>query len=94
MEGGLILSQVLTRFTTPVIYLYSDWMVRWMSRVRGPLWSICRAGVRLTLPFRLPQVFANRAPAGQRSWLSRRRLCIASGSGELTLALHRRPDKA
>ena len=36
MEGGLILSQVLTRFTTPVIYLYLDGMVRWMSRVAGP----------------------------------------------------------
>ena len=68
MEGSLILSQVLTRFTTPVIYLYLDGMVRWMSRVGGRLWSICLAGVRLTLLFRLPQVFANRAPAGQRSW--------------------------
>jgi Cu/Ag efflux pump CusA len=33
--GGLILSQVLTLFTTPVIYLYVDIVVRWMSRVRG-----------------------------------------------------------
>jgi hypothetical protein len=35
MAGGLILSQVLTLFTTPVIYLYMDIVVRWISQVRG-----------------------------------------------------------
>jgi hydrophobe/amphiphile efflux-1 (HAE1) family protein len=35
MVGGLLVSQVLTLFTTPVIYLYMDKMVGWMSRVRG-----------------------------------------------------------
>jgi HAE1 family hydrophobic/amphiphilic exporter-1 len=35
MVGGLILSQVLTLFTTPIVYLYMDKVVRWMDRVRG-----------------------------------------------------------
>jgi multidrug efflux pump subunit AcrB len=35
MVGGLIVSQVLTLFTTPVVYLYMDNLVRWMGRVRG-----------------------------------------------------------
>jgi hydrophobic/amphiphilic exporter-1 (mainly G- bacteria), HAE1 family len=35
MVGGLILSQVLTLFTAPVIYLYMAIVVHWMSRVRG-----------------------------------------------------------
>jgi multidrug efflux pump len=33
--GGLMLSQVLTLFTTPVVYLYFDRMAHWLSRLRG-----------------------------------------------------------
>jgi multidrug efflux pump subunit AcrB len=32
--GGLLVSQVLTLYTTPVIYLYFDRMRLWWSRVR------------------------------------------------------------
>jgi len=32
--GGLILSQVLTLYTTPVIYLYLDRFRLWAQRVR------------------------------------------------------------
>jgi hydrophobic/amphiphilic exporter-1 (mainly G- bacteria), HAE1 family len=36
MVGGLLVSQALTLFTTPVIYLYldqlSDWIVSWRAR--------------------------------------------------------------
>jgi hypothetical protein len=35
MMGGLILSQALTLFTTPVIYLYLDQFSLWMKRRRG-----------------------------------------------------------
>jgi HAE1 family hydrophobic/amphiphilic exporter-1 len=31
MVGGLIVSQALTLFTTPVIYLYLDRVSRWVS---------------------------------------------------------------
>jgi HAE1 family hydrophobic/amphiphilic exporter-1 len=31
MVGGLIVSQALTLFTTPVIYLYLDRMSHWLS---------------------------------------------------------------
>jgi HAE1 family hydrophobic/amphiphilic exporter-1 len=34
MVGGLILSQALTLFTTPVIYLYMDRLSLWMRRSR------------------------------------------------------------
>jgi HAE1 family hydrophobic/amphiphilic exporter-1 len=34
MVGGLIVSQALTLFTTPVIYLYLDKLSRWFSRIR------------------------------------------------------------
>ena len=34
MVGGLIVSQALTLFTTPVIYLYLDRMSRWTSGSR------------------------------------------------------------
>jgi multidrug efflux pump len=32
--GGLIISQVLTLYTTPVVYLYMDRLGRWLSRMR------------------------------------------------------------
>jgi multidrug efflux pump len=35
--GGLLLSQILTLYTTPVIYLYMDKLGRWLSRRRGPI---------------------------------------------------------
>ncbi|MGD0047847.1 MAG: efflux RND transporter permease subunit, partial [Bryobacteraceae bacterium] len=33
--GGLVLSQALTLFTTPVVYLYFDRLQHWWNRVRG-----------------------------------------------------------
>src|ERR1022692_2103575 len=33
--GGLLMSQVLTLFTTPVVYLYFDRLQHWWQRVRG-----------------------------------------------------------
>jgi len=33
--GGLVVSQVLTLFTTPVVYLYFDRLQQWWYRVRG-----------------------------------------------------------
>jgi len=33
--GGLLVSQVLTLYTTPVVYLYFDRLQRWWSRVRN-----------------------------------------------------------
>ncbi len=33
--GGLIISQLLTLYTTPVLYLYLDWLSGWSARVRG-----------------------------------------------------------
>ena len=33
--GGLLLSQVLTLFTTPVIYLYMDRLAAWVKGQRG-----------------------------------------------------------
>ena len=33
--GGLIMSQLLTLFTTPVVYLYFDRLRHWWERVRG-----------------------------------------------------------
>jgi Cu/Ag efflux pump CusA len=32
--GGLIVSQMLTLFTTPVVYLYLDSLVTWLGRRR------------------------------------------------------------
>ncbi|GAC1336727.1 MAG: hypothetical protein NVSMB18_00440 [Acetobacteraceae bacterium] len=36
MVGGLLVSQVLTLFTTPVVYLYVDKVSRWLGRLRRP----------------------------------------------------------
>ena len=33
--GGLLLSQLLTLFTTPVVYLYLDRLGGWLSRLRS-----------------------------------------------------------
>ena len=33
--GGLLMSQALTLFTTPVVYLYFDRLRHWWERVRG-----------------------------------------------------------
>jgi multidrug efflux pump len=33
--GGLVLSQALTLYTTPVVYLYFDRLQQWWNRVRG-----------------------------------------------------------
>jgi HAE1 family hydrophobic/amphiphilic exporter-1 len=35
MVGGLLLSQVLTLYTTPVVYLYMDRLKTWASRGRA-----------------------------------------------------------
>jgi multidrug efflux pump len=32
--GGLLISQVLTLYTTPVVYLYMDQLGRWLARFR------------------------------------------------------------
>jgi len=34
MVGGLLLSQILTLYTTPVVYLYLDRLQRWLSPAR------------------------------------------------------------
>jgi multidrug efflux pump subunit AcrB len=36
MVGGLILSQLLTLFTTPVVYLYLDRINLWLTRRHAP----------------------------------------------------------
>jgi hypothetical protein len=36
MVGGLLVSQWLTLYTTPVIYLYLDRLSRWLGGARRP----------------------------------------------------------
>jgi len=33
--GGLIVSQALTLFTTPVVYLFMEWLRLFLERLRG-----------------------------------------------------------
>jgi hypothetical protein len=35
MVGGLIVSQALTLYTTPIVYLYLDRLNSWIGRLRG-----------------------------------------------------------
>jgi Cu/Ag efflux pump CusA len=35
MAGGLVVSQILTLFTTPVVYLYMEKLGRFLARMRG-----------------------------------------------------------
>jgi len=32
--GGLLVSQLLTLYTTPIVYLYLDWLRPWFARWR------------------------------------------------------------
>ena len=45
--GGLLVSQFLTLYTTPIIYLYLDRLSRWLGRRRVPA-----AGAAATTPQR------------------------------------------
>jgi multidrug efflux pump subunit AcrB len=36
MVGGLLLSQLITLYTTPVVYLYMDRLSRWLIRRKAP----------------------------------------------------------
>ena len=40
--GGLIVSQWLTLYTTPIVYLYLDRLNTWLIRPRLPLWPRTR----------------------------------------------------
>jgi len=40
--GGLIVSQLLTLYTTPVVYLYLDHLQRWLQRVRAHVTHVHR----------------------------------------------------
>ena len=55
--GGLMLSQVLTLYTTPVVYLYLDQLGAWFSRSRSP-----QAGFALEAPA-APDTRQNHEPA-------------------------------
>jgi HAE1 family hydrophobic/amphiphilic exporter-1 len=35
MVGGLLVSQALTLFTTPIVYLYLDYLSAWLKRRPG-----------------------------------------------------------
>lgn len=43
--GGLIVSQILTLYTTPVVYLYLDRVRLWMTRGRRPARSVVAADI-------------------------------------------------
>jgi multidrug efflux pump len=43
--GGLLVSQVLTLYTTPVIYLWFGRAAKWMARLRGS-----ESGTQLVIP--------------------------------------------
>ena len=46
MVGGLALSQVLTLFTTPVVYLYLDRLQTWLSGRSATCRGVCRVRTR------------------------------------------------
>ena len=78
MVGGLIVSQALTLFTTPVIYLYLDRLSHWLSGSRAkptaseaepePAWIAEKARARRSQAERAPQVRNHHPPiVGRRS---------------------------
>ena len=50
MVGGLIVSQALTLFTTPVIYLYLDRLSQWLSGARKPARAHARQPAHDSVP--------------------------------------------
>ncbi|MBV8662647.1 MAG: efflux RND transporter permease subunit, partial [Hyphomicrobiales bacterium] len=50
MVGGLIVSQALTLFTTPVIYLYLDRLQQWLSGARKPARAHARQSEHAGVP--------------------------------------------
>jgi multidrug efflux pump subunit AcrB len=48
MVGGLVVSQLLTLFTTPVVYLYMERLSRWAGNLRKQLASHAGAPAKQT----------------------------------------------
>ncbi len=49
--GGLIFSQMMTLYTTPVIYLYLDRFRLWFNRLRGKAQNMVSPGNSLSPPY-------------------------------------------
>ena len=65
--GGLIMSQMLTLYTTPVVYLYFDRLQHW--------WSALRLRRRNWMSSTMTLMFAARNPRPKRKRICRSRTC-------------------
>ena len=79
--GGLVLSQLLTLYITPVIYLYLDRIDRMLKRRLEPQLE------------EVPELPARRAAEGHRGGISLRRISASSAAGMLDLRCLRSPDR-